>query len=110
MNIKVRQEETPCNILLHRLEWLDFLVFLYEFKDQGATEEIEDLLKDTIDIVRKKILHKPDQGTLELTKLQSLNLYIHIQDFIKNSGDAQKVVTEKICKLIRSYLNGGSDG
>ena len=83
MSIKIRQQEPAYTLTKIQSWWLDLLVFLTEFKDQAANEEIEKIVAHCIKQIREFVLspNHTDEFTLELHKSDALDLFLFLSDF-----------------------------
>ena len=94
MSIQIRKQEPAYTLTKTKEWWIDFLVFLVEYKDRCANEGIEKIVVFCIKHIREFVLSK-EQGefTLELHKEDALDLFIHISDFKNEEHTAQAVKT-----------------
>ena len=109
MSIKIRPIETKCTMTLSKENWLGVLVFINQYKEQAATEEIDKILKECASIIRSFIFRKGGSGDLclELDKQDALEFYLHLKDFYPKVDADQKEPIDYLIETIKIYLIEG---
>lgn len=92
MGTVIRKQEPNYTLTKTKEWWIDFLVFLVEFKDRAATDEIEKVVGTAIGNIREFVLSK-EQGefSLQFHKVDALDLFIHLSDF-KNQDQSPEII------------------
>ena len=111
MSIKIRPEEPVCIISLTKEAWLSILVYLTEFSDQTATEEIFKVVEETIKQIREVILSKEPQEeyAISVHRDQALDLYIQCRDFKDDVKDGEvMLVLKTVTGQLKEFLIGGA--
>ena len=104
----MREPEANCTITLTKEAWLSFLVYLIEFSDQTATDDIAKVVDESIKSVRAVILSRGDQSehSIEFDRFKALDLFVHCKETREVSPEIGSVL-KNITGQFKEFLIGG---